>query len=128
MWINNNGPRQQGKNRSQESSFLVVNLLEKNPALRISEKAKLELGWDNNDYVNIFVNRKQIMLMKDNVARNFAIRVYKTRDKSYGFNIYSNFLKDILRQNGWESQRDYAIEFVEDAKSGEKYLMCLKPS
>jgi bifunctional DNA-binding transcriptional regulator/antitoxin component of YhaV-PrlF toxin-antitoxin module len=124
MWIKNTGTRIIGKNKSQEESYLVVNTLEKNPALRVSEKARQYVGWGKHDYVNIYVDRTKIMLMKDNNAREFPVRIYENKNRKYGFNIYGMPIKETLKTMGWDTQKDYPVEVREF--QGEKCLVCYK--
>jgi hypothetical protein len=124
MWIKNTATRTKATNKSNESSYLIVNTLPKNPAIRVSEKAKQELGWDKGDFINLYVDSHQIILIKDNVSKEFPIRIYKTRDKNYGFNIYGAGIKVVCQKHDWVSNRDYSVEIYE--KDGEKMLICFK--
>jgi hypothetical protein len=124
MWIKNSGTRTIGKNKSQEESYLVVNTLDKNPAIRVSEKARRELRWDKNDYVNVFVDHNKIMLIKDNLSREFPVRIYKNKEKAYGFNIYGMPIKEIMRKCGWDSQKDFPVQIL--GEGDKKYLVAFK--
>lgn len=124
MWIKNSGSRIIGKNKSQEESYLVVNTLDKNPALRVSEKARQYVGWTKNDYVNIFVDQNKIMIVRDNATREFPVRIYKNKDRAYGFNIYGMPIKEVLKKFQWETQKDYPIQLGEF--QGQKCLLCFK--
>jgi hypothetical protein len=124
MWIKNTATRTKATKKSEESNYLIVNTLPKNPCIRVSEKAKLELGWDKGDFINLYVDGNQIILVKDNVSKEFPIRVYRTRDRNYGFNIYGAHVKIELQKHGWVTNRDYSVEIFE--KDGEKMLICFK--
>jgi hypothetical protein len=124
MWIKNSNTRTIGKNKSQEESYLVVNLLDKNPAIRVSEKARRELRWDKNDYVNVYVDHNKIMLIKDNLSREFPVRIYKNKDKAYGFNIYGMPIKEIMKKFGWETQKDFPVQIL--GEGDKMYLVAFK--
>jgi hypothetical protein len=124
MWLKNTATRTKATKKSEESSYLIVNTMPKNPAIRVSEKAKLELGWEKGDFINLYVDNHQIILVKDNVSKEFPIRIYKSRDRNYGFNIYGAAIKVECSKHGWVSNRDYPVEIYE--KDGEKMLICFK--
>jgi hypothetical protein len=124
MWVKNTALRTKAANKSAETSYLIVNTLPKNPAIRVSEKARQELGWDKGDFINLYVDNDKILIVKDNVSKEFPIRIYKSKERNYGFNIYGAAIKVICEKKGWVSNRDYLVEIIE--KDNEKMLMCFK--
>jgi bifunctional DNA-binding transcriptional regulator/antitoxin component of YhaV-PrlF toxin-antitoxin module len=124
MWIKNTAVRTKAVNKSNETSYLIVNTTPKNPAIRVSEKAKQELGWDKGDFINLYVDSDKIILVRDNVSKEFPIRIYKSRDRNYGFNIYGAGIKVVCEKFGWVTNRDYLVEIHE--KNDEKMLLCFK--
>ena len=123
MWIKNTSTRTQGKNYASQHDYLIVNYSEGNPAIRISEKARQELGWDENDFVNVYCDSEKIMIIRDNDSKEFPVKLYKSAQKILGCNIYSKALKEYVKTMEWEN-KEYAIDYRKDGK--EKMLICYK--
>lgn len=123
MWIKNTSTRTQGKNYALQHDYLIVNTSDGNPAIRISEKARLTLGWDETDFVNVYCDDEKIMIIRDNDRKEFPVRLYKSAQKNLGCNIYSKALKEHINAMEWEG-KEYSIDFRKDGK--ELMLVCYK--
>lgn len=124
MWIKSKSARINSKNDFTENSFLIVNLIERCPAIRVSEKARIDLGWDKGDFLNVYVDDEKIMLVKDNNSREFPLSIYQSKTKIYGFNIHSKLIKEICTNTGWINNKVYPVTIYET--DGEKSLICFK--
>lgn len=123
MWIKNTSTRTQGKNYASQHNYIVVSIAQGNPALRVSEKARQELGWNEKDFVNVFCDREKIMIMRDNTTKEFPVRLYKSANKLLGMNVYSKSLKEAMESMEWEN-KEYSIEIHDNGK--EKMIICFK--
>jgi bifunctional DNA-binding transcriptional regulator/antitoxin component of YhaV-PrlF toxin-antitoxin module len=123
VWIKNTSTRTQGKNYASQHNYIVVNITQGNPALRVSEKARQELGWDEKDFVNVYCDREKIMIMKDNITKEFPVRLYKSANKLLGMNVYSKSLKEAMESMDWEN-KEYEVEIHDNGK--EKMIICFK--
>jgi hypothetical protein len=123
VWIKNTSTRTQGKNYASQHDYLIVNTSEGNPALRISEKARQELKWSEDDFVNVFCDREKIMIVRDNETKEFPVRMYKSAQKVLGCNIYTKSLKEHIKEMEWEG-KEYSIDLRKDGK--ELMLVCYR--
>jgi hypothetical protein len=61
--------------------------------------------------------------MRDNVQKEFPVRLYKSANKLLGMNVYSKSLKEAMEGMEWEN-KEYEIEIHDNGK--EKMIICFK--
>lgn len=123
MWLKNNNTPKGKRNQTNEKNYVIVNARKGNPALRISEKARKELGWTEDDFLNVYIDSEKIMLMRDNETREFQLKIYQSDKKIYGFNIYGKTIKEFLDKLQWENKQ-YPAHVIPEGN--EKMLVCYK--
>ncbi len=124
MWIHNNITRASRRNKSEEENYLICNIAEGNPAIKVSERAKKELGWVHEDFVNIWIDNDKIMIVRDNDEKQFPIKVYKSQTRNYGFQIYGRSIKEVLKKCGWTDKHPMKISIAPNGD--DKMILCFK--
>jgi bifunctional DNA-binding transcriptional regulator/antitoxin component of YhaV-PrlF toxin-antitoxin module len=113
MWLKNNSTSKGRRNKAEEESYLIINSAKGSPALRISEKARKELGWTEGEFLNIFMDNEKIMMQRDNDSQEFEIKIYRSHAKVYGFNIYSKTIKEVSEKLNWKN-KSYPVHIYRD--------------
>jgi hypothetical protein len=124
MWLKNTVTRNR-PNRSATKKYLTLNLQKSNPAIRVSELTMQELGWEHDDFCDLYIDDEKIQLIKNNENEEFQIKANKLKDVNYGFSIYGHFIKEHLMKMGWAHRIMYPVEIAYDGNRN-KMLICYK--